>query len=615
MGLSLNLRLHEDAGKSRKPTVQKLPAFWRYGHDHRFQRLSIILFPGPASRTGDGMHDLVIRNGTVIDGSGRPAFRADVAIDGDRIVAIGSIRSSAWKTLDAEGRLVTPGFIDPHTHLDAQLFWDPLGTPACWNGTTTVVLGNCGVSFAPVAERDRSLLAETLESVEEIPSRSILASVPWQWESYAGYLDCLAAQPLGVNAAGLVGHAAMRFHAMGRESVEPDRHPDSSELDTMRRALQDGIRAGAIGFSTSRTRSHVTPDGAPIPGTFADLEELAALAGVLQDQRKGLVQWVSGFGEEDRIGDYPNARKEVWRMGEIQRRSRRPLIFSMFTHELVPTLHTEVLAQADIENREGAHIRPMFNPRAVLSFFDLASRAPIRSKTWKTLYERAPHQRLAALSDPSIAAGLTSLERETESRTGRELYLFGPSACAYELDPARRLDAIAASQGERPSQTILRLLNETRGRQIFASVGSNQRLEHIEEVFDHPQSVMGLGDAGAHVASICDSSLTTYLLSYWCRERGRISVEEAVRRLSSEPASIFGLEGRGKLVPGAFADLNVIDFDALEIQLPEFSHDLPLGAGRWTQRVRGYDYTIVNGQIAVESGCHTGRLRGRLIRG
>jgi len=561
------------------------------------------------------VHDLVIRNGKVIDGSGQPAIAADVAIDGDRIVAVGEVSDSAWTTLDAQDRLVTPGFIDPHTHLDAQLFWDPLGTPACWNGTTTVVLGNCGVSFAPVRERDRSLLAATLESVEEIPSRSILASVPWKWESYGGYLDSLSAQPLGVNAAGLVGHAAMRFHAMGRESVEPDRHPSTAELDTMRRTLDEGMRAGALGFSTSRTRSHATPEGAPIPGTFADLDELVALAGVLQDQQKGLVQWVAGFGEEDRIGEYPNARKEVWRIAETQRRSRRPLVFSMFTHELVPTLHSEVLAQADLECADGAQIRPMFNPRAVLSFFDLRSRSPIRSRSWREFYELPADERLAALNTPEIARSLTALDAETESRLGREFYLFGPSTCEYELDPARRLDAVAAARGERPSQTVLRRLIETRGRQIFASVGSNQRLEHIEEVFDHPQTLMGLGDAGAHVGSICDSSLTTYLLTYWCRTRGRIPVEDAVRRLSSEPAEVFGLKGRGRLTPGAYADVNVIDFDNLSIELPEFAHDLPLGAGRWTQRVRGYDYTIVNGQVAVEAGCHTGRLAGRLIRG
>ena len=407
----------------------------------------------------------------------------------------------------------------------------------------------------------------------------------------------------------------MRFHAMGRESVEPDRHPSASELDTMCQSLEEGVRAGALGFSTSRTRSHNTPEGAPIPGTFADLDELVALAGVLKGQQKGLVQWVAGFAEEDQIGDYPQARKEVWRMGETQRRSGRPLVFSIFTHELVPTVHSEVLAQADIERANGASIRPMFNARAVLGFHDLASRSPFRSQAWRELYERPAHERLAALHDPEVARALTDLDAETESRAAKAFYLFGPAACEYELDPERRLDAVSAARGERPSETVLRLLRETRGRQIFASVGNNQRLDHIEEVFDYPHTLMGLGDAGAHVASICDSSLTTYLLTYWCRTRGRISVEDAVRRLSSEPADVFGLEGRGRLAPGGFADVNVIDFENLRIEVPEFAHDLPLGAGRWTQSVRGYDYTIVNGQIAVEAGRHTGRLAGSVLRG
>lgn len=561
------------------------------------------------------MHDLVVKDGKVIDGTGRPAFRADVAIDGDRIVAVGKVSESGWTTINADGRLVTPGFIDPHTHLDAQLFWDPLGTPACWNGTTTVVLGNCGVSFAPVSARDRTLLAETLESVEEVPSRSVLASVPRTWESYGEYLDSLAAQPLGVNAAGLVGHAAMRFNAMGRDSVEPDRRPTGAELDTMCGALDEAMNSGALGFSTSRTRSHPTPDGAPIPGTFADLDELTSLAGVLRQHDKGLVQWVAGFGEEDTTDDYPRVRKEVWRIAETQRRSGRPVVFSMFTHEVVPTVHSTVLAKTETERSQGATIRPMFNPRPVLSFFNLNSRPPIRSRAWRELYDRPVRERLGALNDPETARVLTNLGEEAERQVGQALYLFGPAACEYELDPERKLAAVSASRGERPSETVVRLLRETRGRQIFASTGSNQILEHIEEVFDYPHTLMGLGDAGAHVASICDSSLTTYLLTYWCRTRGRISVEDAVRRLTSEPADTFALEGRGRLVPGGFADLNVIDYEKLTIDVPEFAQDLPLGAGRWTQTTRGYDYTIVNGNVAVEAGRHTGRLVGSVIRG
>ncbi len=560
------------------------------------------------------MHDLVIRNGKVIDGTGQPAFRADLAIDGDRIVAVGEVEASGLTTIDADGRLVTPGFIDPHTHLDAQLFWDPLGTPACWNGTTSVILGNCGVSFAPVTAGDRPLLAETLESVEEVPSRSILASVPQTFESYGGYLDSLAAQPLGVNAAGLVGHAAMRFNAMGRSCVEPDRHPTEAEQNKMCAALDEAMQAGALGFSTSRTRSHLTPEGAPIPGTFAELDELTSLAGVLRDQDKGLVQWVAGFGENDTNDEFPQVRKEVWRIAETARRSGRPVVFSMFTHELVPKIHSTVLDQTEIERADVADIRPMFNPRPVLSFFNLLSRTPIRSRAWKALYDLPATERLAALNDPAIAQSLTELSEDVEKRAGQDLYLFGPAACEYEIEPERRLAVIAQEANERPSQAIVRLFRETRGRQIFASVGSNQSHRSIEEVFDYPHTLMGLGDAGAHVGSICDSSLTTYLLTYWCRTRGRIALEDAVRRLTLEPATTFFLEGRGCLAPGSYADINVIDFDGLAIDVPEFAHDLPLGAGRWTQTTRGYDYTIVNGKIAVEAGRHTGRLAGSVLR-
>ncbi|MCP4906516.1 MAG: amidohydrolase family protein [bacterium] len=560
------------------------------------------------------MHDLVIRNGKVIDGTGRPAFRADLAINGDRIVAVGDLNESGLTTIDAEGRLVTPGFVDPHTHLDAQLFWDPLGTPACWNGTTSVILGNCGVSFAPVVAGDRQRLAETLESVEEVPGRSILASVPQTFESYGEYLDSLAAQPLGVNAAGLVGHAAMRFNAMGPSCVEPDRHPSEAEQNKMCATLDEAMSAGALGFSTSRTRSHLTPEGVPIPGTSAELDELMGLARVLKDRDKGLVQWVAGFGENDTSDAFPEVRKEVWRIAETARFSGRPVVFSMFTHELVPKVHSTVLDQTEIERAETADIRPMFNPRPVLSFFNLFSRAPIRSRAWKALYDLPPAERLAALHDPATAQSLIELSEDVETRAGQEFYLFGPEVCEYEIEPDRRLSVIAAKANERPSQTILRRLLETRGRQIFASVGSNQCHRFIEEVFDYPHTLMGLGDAGAHVGSICDSSLTTYLLTYWCRTRGRISLEEAVRRLTLEPAETFFLEGRGRLAPGYYADVNVIDFDALAIDLPEFAHDLPLGAGRWTQTTRGYDYTIVNGKVAVEAGRHTGRLAGSVLR-
>jgi len=559
------------------------------------------------------MHDLVLRGGTLVDGTGAPPFRGDVAIRGDRIVAVGSVSGSAWRTLDVTDRVVTPGFVDPHTHLDAQLMWDPLGTPACWQGTTTVVIGNCGVSFAPVRPADRELLARTLEAVEEIPAESILASVTWGWETFGGYLDALDARPLGLNVAGLVGHAALRFHAMGLASVEPDRQPSAAELDTMRAMLDEAMQAGALGFSTSRTRSHQTPAGVPIPGTFAGEEELFALADVLAQRGKGLVQWVQGFGEEDRTPEFPHARREIARMAETSRRSALPVVFSTFTHALLPTLHRLVLAWAAEEGTH-ARIRPMFNPRTGVSLYGLANRSPVRSRAWKELYSRSPAERMRALGDEGVHRRLVGVREDVDERAGGELWLFGPERCVYDPGPDDRLGAVARNHGERPVETIVRLLRETGGRQLFASAGSNQVPEHVEEMLDHPDLLIGLGDAGAHVTAICDSSLTTWTLTHWHRARGRFTLAEAVRRITSDPADAFGIPERGRLEPGRFADVNVIDLDALDIEVPEFVHDFPCGAGRWTQRARGYEYTLVNGAIVIENGNHTGRLPGRVVR-
>jgi len=542
------------------------------------------------------MHDLLIRNGTLIDGSGSPAFAGDLAIKGDRISAVGEVQGSA-------------------RNLDAQLLWDPLGTPTCWHGTTSVVVGNCGVGFAPVRAEDHELLAETLESVEQIPRASIMAGVDWTWQDFGGYLDALEASDLGVNVGALVGHVALRVSALGEGCGDPERTPSAGELDALRAMVDEAMTSGALGFSTSRTRAHCMPDGVPIPGTFARDDELGALASVLGDHGRGVVQWVAGFGEQDSTSEFPEACREVARMGEVSRQSGRPVVFSMFTHELVPALHGKVLGAADAEREAGAELWPMFNPRPVLSFVGLLNHSPVRASAWKRFYERRPEERLAALDDASVRAELLAVSAEVDARIGSEYTLFGPDECAYELDDAPRLADVAARRGQRPIEAMVDLFRETGGRQIFASAGSNQVAQHIEDVFGHPGTLFGLGDAGAHVTGICDSSLTTYLLTYWCRERKTLTREEAVRRLTSAPADAFGIRNRGRLVAGHYADVNVIKFEALRIEVPEFVFDFPAGAGRWTQKSSGYDYTLVNGEVVVDGGRHTGRLPGQVLRG
>ena len=566
-----------------------------------------------AFRTEVAVHDLVIRNGKVVDGTGRDAFRADVAIDGEIVSAVGEVQGSAWQTIEADGLIVTPGFIDPHTHLDAQLMWDPLGTPACWHGTTTVVIGNCGVSFAPLRPSDSELLAGVLESVEEIPAASMLASLTFRWESYADYLGALDAHPLGVNVGGLVGHAAMRFFAMGEASLERDRIPSERELAEMQHVVAEAMDAGALGFSTSRTASHATPEGIPIPGTWAPEAELVAITKAMGG--RGLVQWVAGFGERDANDEYPEVRREIASMGAVNRESGRPVVASVFTHPLVPKLHGRVLQWLDEERDAGADLRPMFNPRTGTSLVGLHNKSPLRARGWKRLYELPILERLPFLRSEKGRRALLEVSPEADERAGRGHHLFGPDRCEYERRSSRRLDAVAQENAERPAETIVRLLHETNGKQLFASGGANQVPEHIEEVFRHPGTLIGLGDAGAHVTSICDSSMTTHALTYWCRERGALTLEETIRRLTSEPAEAFGIPRRGRLTPGAFADVNAIDFESLEMEVPEFVTDFPAAAGRWTQRARGYEHTIVNGQIVIEGGRHTGRLPGRLVRG
>jgi N-acyl-D-aspartate/D-glutamate deacylase len=401
---------------------------------------------------------------------------------------------------------------------------------------------------------------------------------------------------------------------MGERGAK-NRPATHEDIARMAELVREGIRAGALGFSTSRTASHPTPEGVPIPGTYAPDEELFALAEVLRTAGRGVVQWVAGFGERDRAPEFEGARAEVHRIGETSRRAGRPAVLSLFTHALVPTLHRIVLGAVEAERAAGAAIRPMFNPRPVLSFLGLASQAPLRGAAWKALYERPPEERLAALEEAAVRRALADVPPERERQAAESLWLFGPERCEYELRPERRLDAVAAARGLRPAETVVALFRETRGRQILVSVGSNQVPEAIEEVFLHPGVLVGLGDAGAHVTGICDASMTTHLLAHWTRDRGALALEEAVRRLTSEPAAVFGLAERGVLAPGAYADVNVIDLAALAPELPEFVFDFPAGAGRWTQRARGYVATLVNGQLAIEDDRHTGRLAGRVLRG
>jgi N-acyl-D-amino-acid deacylase len=559
--------------------------------------------------------DLVVRDGTLVDGTGAPARRADVGARAGRVVAVGDLgaRPGAARTIDAHGRLVTPGFVDIHTHLDAQMGWDPLATSSCWHGVTSVVLGNCGVSFAPCRPEDRPYLARLMESVEDIPAEAILAGLPWNWETYGQFLDFLAAAPKGVNVGGMVGHCALRYQAMGERSME-EVSPSPSELAAMQEMVDEAMAGGALGFSTSRTLLHRVPDGRPVPGTFAPPEELAALARVLGRHGRGVLEVVprldmAGVGLEEQ-------RQEVEWMGQASVESGRPVTFALAQTDLMPGLHRGVLGFVDQWVARGAELWPQTTPRGVGVLFSLASRTPFdRAGPWAALGPLGLEERLAVLADPHRRRELVEAAQPVAGQEGffRGVWVLGPGEARYDFRPEASLWALAQAAGESVTETFVRLNLESRGQVVLSWPVLNQSLDAVEEMLSHPRTVLGLGDSGAHVGQIMDASLPTFYLSYWVRDRRLVPLEEGVRKLTSEPARLFGIGDRGVVAEGAWADLNVVDLASLGLPVPRFVHDLPGGAGRWVQEGRGIDYTVVNGQVFMDHGRHTGALAGQLL--
>ena len=563
--------------------------------------------------------DIIIRNGTVVDGTGAPARRADVAVSGDRITDVvdlddGGVHATGAREIDAEGRIITPGFVDIHTHLDAQLAWDPIGTSSCWHGVTSVVMGNCGVTFAPCRPDDRATLAEMMESVEDIPRDAILGGLAWDWETYGEYYDTIDRLPKGPNAGGLVGHCALRTHAMGERGLD-DAPANGDDIEAMVALLDEAMTAGALGVSTSRTFLHRVPDGRPVPGTYAAADELLAFADVLGRHGAGVFEGAMRLGERDNE-QFDNSRSEVALMGEISRRSGRPMSFGLTQSARRPGLAEAVIDFVKTENADGANVRPQTTARGVGILFGLESRTPFdRAPAWKELRAAANGRKLQMVRDATFRQRLIS-EADVHG-TGvdlEHLFVLRGSEARYDCDPSDSLAAISVERGVSPAAAFIELVLETDGALVANMPFLNQDLTAVEAMLDDPLVTLGLADAGAHVGQIMDASQPTFLLSYWIRERGRWSVEEAIRRLTSDTADLFGVRDRGRLVTGAYADVNVIDMEALHLPHPEYVHDFPDGAGRYIQRSSGYDYTLVNGAVFMEHGEHTGALNGRLLR-
>lgn len=562
--------------------------------------------------------DVIIRGGTVVDGTGAEPRTADVGIVGDRIAAVQQdLAGDAAHVIDATDRLVTPGFVDIHTHLDAQLAWDPIGSSSCYHGVTSVVMGNCGVTFAPCKPDDREYLAELMESVEDIPRAAIMSGLPWDWETYGEYLATIERLPKGPNVGGMVGHCALRQYAMGERAM--DRNPPTADdLATMCDLLDEALRAGALGFSTSRTYLHKVPDGRPVPGTYAEPDELYAFADVLGRHGAGVFESASRIGEGERDDPAaPKTRAELAWMGEVSRRSGRPVSFGLTQHDSRPDLYAQVIELAKQQNDTGATVRPQTTARSVGVLFSLDTRSIFeRAAAWRELRAMPPGARLMAIRRPPFRARLIEeAEHAGSSIDPDALFVVNqPSGARYDLDPTTTLGAEARRRGVSAAAAYIELILETDGAVVCSFPFLNQRLEAVEEMLDDPLVTLGLADAGAHVGQILDASQPTFFLSYWIRERGRWSIAEGIRRLTSDTADLFGLADRGRLVPGAFADVNVIDFDRLHLPPPMYAYDFPHGAGRYVQGANGYDCTLVNGQVFIDHGQHTGIFPGALLK-
>lgn len=539
-------------------------------------------------------HDLVIRGGVIIDGTGAPGYEADLAIEGDRIVAIGRALGHGRREIDARGHAVSPGFVDLHTHLDAQIGWDPECTPVCWHGVTTALIGNCGVTFAPCKPSDREFLAGMMEAVEDIPRHAILTGLPWTWEDYGGYLDAIERLRPGVNVAGLVGHCAVRTFVMGERAV--DEQPDDAERDSMARVVGEALERGAFGFSTNRYEPHKLPDGRCIPGTFADVDELMRISREV-GRRQGLMQVVGGAG--DILQSLTETGSRV-----------------LFSYGVGPEAGMGEAAARRLEDLCGDRdMTAIIQVRGSGYLFGLQSGLPFAGEAWDRLRKLDLAGRLEAISDPQMAERLEREGRIMDFLDPKWVFYLGDGdAPDYAAPVSAHLKAMAEQTGESFIGLFLRLSRESAGRGLFNLRMFCQNLDELGDLLKSRKIFPSLGDAGAHVSQIMDAGWSSFVLSHWVRRQGLYSLEEGLRRITSGPARVLGLRDRGTLAVGMKADINVFDPETVSELAPELVRDFPGGASRYIQRAKGYRATIVNGVVSFEDGERVGDRAGRLLR-
>jgi len=565
------------------------------------------------------MYDLIIKNGTVYDGTGEKPFFADVAIKGNKIAAIGNLEESSKEVIDAKGKIVSPGFVDIHTHYDGQVTWDPYLRPSTYHGVTTVVMGNCGVGFSPCKPEERDWLISLMEGVEDIPGTALHEGINWQWESFPEYLDTLEDKPLAIDVGTQIPHGAVRAYVMGQRGIDRE-EASQEEIEQMSQIVKEAIEAGAFGFSTSRTEKHKDSSGALTPSITAHKNELVSIAKSLGEIKSGVLQGISDFYDFETEFDI---------FKEMSKSSGRPISITVEQMDQRPDWWHQLLDGIEEAQADGINMYGQVPPRATgvnmgltvtlnpftfyPSFYELSQ----KSLEEKVATMKDPAFKEKLLSEEPVSIGNPLVDEITQSFN--KMFKLGEPA-NYEPEPESSFEAIAKRQNISPQEVAYDCLLEKEGRALIYHPLFNYlpgNLDYVETMLNHPYSISGLGDAGAHCGAISDASFPTTLIQHWGRDRKRgkkIPLEKLISMQTLETSRLLGIKDRGVLKEGYKADINVIDFENLTLHEPEVLYDLPAGGRRLVQRASGYEYTIVSGQIAFKDGESTGVLNGRLIR-
>ena len=560
-------------------------------------------------------YDLLVKNGTVVDGSGSSGYRADVGIIDGKIAAIGRINEGAKQTIEADGHVVSPGFVDGHTHMDAQIFWDPIGSCSCYHGVTSVVMGNCGFTLAPCKQEDADMVFRNLERAEDLSRDAMLEGIDWRWETFPEFLDVIDELPKGINYAGYIGHSALRTYVMGERAFSDAASED--DVRNMQQLVKQAVQAGAIGFSTSRTFNHLTADDRPVASRIAEWDEVRAIVNAVGETGKGLFE-IAGEApgrDPERIAEYHG------RLRDLAVESGVPQTWGMFSVRAAPDLWRPYFDLLDETAAAGGRMFAQVHSRALSSLLSFESNTPFDSWEYWSEFRQLPlAEQAAKMRNPEIKAKLIEIgSREytgprvvgAEARPPEWDYIYPMDDMVYDKPSMAEL---ARAKGVHPVELMIDMALQRDLKMFFRQPIANEDQAQVLDMMKHPRSVITFSDSGAHVSQIMDSSLQTHLLSYWVREKQAMTLEEAIKQITYNTATMWGLHDRGLIREGMAADLVVFDADTIGARMPDVVHDLPAGAKRLKQTADGILNTVVNGEILLTNNEHSGAVPGQLLR-